>query len=241
MGAGTSILSSKYIAKDKTKENKIVLIINLFVVWRLLLLGYNLSCIIIKFYLNSQNKTILWKIKFKIFWPLVINNLVLLGMMGVGKTTLGKIVAKKLNLEFIDIDSSVEKENSMKIKNIFEKKGEAFFREEEEKQTLKYLHEKNCVIALGGGAFINNALRKEILKNNISVWLDVNIKTLNRRISFNQKRPLLDTQNHQKKIKEIYAERKPIYKLANHRIACNNLSKNDIAEKIIILYEKYKN
>ena len=169
------------------------------------------------------------------------NNLVLLGMMGVGKTTLGKIVAKKLNLEFIDIDSSVEKENSMKIKNIFEKKGEAFFREEEEKQTLKYLHEKNCVIALGGGAFINNALRKEILKNNISVWLDVNIKTLNRRISFNQKRPLLDTQNHQKKIKKIYAERKPIYKLANHRIACNNLSKNDIAEKIIILYEKYKN
>ena len=171
----------------------------------------------------------------------MINNLVLLGMMSVGKTTLGKIVAKKLNLEFIDIDSSVEKENSMKIKKIFEKKGEAFFRKEEEKQTLKYLREKDYIIALGGGAFINNALRKEILKNNISIWLDVNIKTLNRRISFNQKRPLLDTQNHQKKIKEIYAERKPIYKLANHRIACNNLSKNDIAEKIIILYEKYKN
>ena len=171
----------------------------------------------------------------------MINNLVLLGMMSVGKTTLGKIVAKKLNLEFIDIDSSVEKENSMKIKKIFEKKGEAFFRKEEEKQTLKYLREKDYIIALGGGAFINNALRKEILKNNISIWLDVNIKTLNRRISFNQKRPLLDTQNYQKKLKKIYDERKPIYKLANHRIACNNLSKNDIAEKIIILYEKYKN
>ena len=171
----------------------------------------------------------------------MINNLVLLGMMSVGKTTLGKIVAKKLNLEFIDIDSSIEKENSMKIKKIFEKKGEAFFRKEEEEQTLKYLREKDYIIALGGGAFINNALRKEILKNNISVWLDVNVKTLNRRISFNQKRPLLDTQNYQKRLKKIYDERKPIYKLANHRIECNNLSKNDIAEKIIILYEKYKN
>tara|TARA_B110000438_G_scaffold162621_1_gene155770 strand:- start:46 stop:561 length:516 start_codon:yes stop_codon:yes gene_type:complete len=171
----------------------------------------------------------------------VINNLVLLGMMGVGKTTLGKIVAKKLNLEFIDIDSSVEKENLMKIKKIFEKKGEAFFREEEEKQTLKCLRKKNCIIALGGGAFINNVLRKEILKNNISIWLDVNIKTLNRRISFNQKRPLLNTQDYQKKIKKIYIERKSTYKLANHRIACDSLSKNDIAEKIIILYEKYKN
>ncbi len=169
------------------------------------------------------------------------NNLVLLGMMGVGKTTLGKIVAKKLNLEFVDIDSSIEKENSMKIEKIFEKKGEVFFRKEEEKQTLKYLREKNCIIALGGGAFINNALRKEILKNNISIWLDISIKVLNKRISFSQKRPLLDIQNYQKKLKEIYAERKCIYKLANHRIACNNLSKNDIAEKIIILYEKYKN
>jgi len=171
----------------------------------------------------------------------VKNNLVLLGMMGVGKTTLGKIVAKRLGLEFIDIDSSIEKENSMVIKKIFEKKGEIFFRKEEEKQTLKYLQKENCIIALGGGAFINTTLRKEILKKNISIWLDINIKTLNRRVSFNKKRPLLDAQNYKKKIEEIYADRKPVYKLANHRIACNNLSKNDIAEKIIILYEKYKN
>ena len=121
------------------------------------------------------------------------NNLVLLGMMGVGKTTLGKIVAKRLGLEFIDIDSSIEKENSMVIKKIFEKKGEIFFRKEEEKQTLKYLQKKNCIIALGGGAFINNILRKEILKKNISIWLDINIKTLNRRVSFSKKRPLLNS------------------------------------------------
>ena len=82
-------------------------------------------------------------------------NLVLLGMMGVGKTTVGKIVAKKQNLEFIDTDKNIEEKCSMKISEIFEKKGEKFFRIEEEKESLKSLKKNNCVIALGGGAFIN--------------------------------------------------------------------------------------
>ena len=166
-------------------------------------------------------------------------NLVLLGMMAVGKTTLGKIVAKKQELKFIDIDASIEKNNSMTIKEIFKKKGEKFFRKEEEKEVLKSLEKKNCVIALGGGAFMNKTLRENILKNAISIWLNVDIKILNKRIKWNQKRPLLKEENNQKKLTEIYAERKYIYKLANHKIACDGLSKKSIAEKIITLYEKY--
>ena len=166
-------------------------------------------------------------------------NLVLLGMMAVGKTTLGKIVAKKQELKFIDIDISIEKKNSMTIKEIFKKKGEKFFRMEEEKEVLKSLEKNNCVIALGGGAFMNKTVRKNILKNAISIWLSVNIKTLNQRIKWNRKRPLLKEENNQKKITELYANRKNIYKLANHKIACNNLSKEDIVKKIIALYEKY--
>ena len=87
-------------------------------------------------------------------------NLVLLGMMAVGKSTLAKIVAKKLSLQFIDTDKNVENNNAMKIKDIFEKKGEKFFREEEEKEVLKSLKKENCIIALGGGAFLNNKIRK---------------------------------------------------------------------------------
>ena len=87
-------------------------------------------------------------------------NLVLLGMMDVGKTTLGKIVAKKQKLEFIDIDLNVEKKNSMTISEIFKKKGEKFFRMEEEKEVLKSLKQNNCVIALGGGAFMNKTIRE---------------------------------------------------------------------------------
>ena len=166
-------------------------------------------------------------------------NLVLLGMMAVGKTTLGKIVAKKQELKFIDIDASIEKKNSMTIKEIFKKKGEKFFRMEEEKEVLKSLKKNNCIIALGGGAFMNKTVRENILKNAISIWLSVDIKTLNQRIKWNRKRPLLKEENNQKKITELYAERKNIYKLANHQIACDKLSKKNIAEKIIALYEKY--
>ena len=166
-------------------------------------------------------------------------NLVLLGMMAVGKTTLGKIVAKKQELKFIDIDASIEKKNSMTIKEIFKKKGEKFFRMEEEKEVLKSLEKNNCIIALGGGAFMNKTVRENILKNAISIWLNVDIKTLNQRVKWNQKRPLLKEENNQKKMTELYAERKNIYKLANHQIACDKLSKENIAEKIIALYEKY--
>ena len=166
-------------------------------------------------------------------------NLVLLGMMAVGKTTLARIVAKKQKLEFIDIDKNIEKKNSMKISEIFDEKGEAFFRIEEEKEVLKSLKKNNCVIALGGGAFINETIRKDVLKNAISVWLDVNIKTLNERVKWNQKRPLLKKDDNAKILKELYDKRKKIYKLANHKIICNKLNKEKLAKKIIALYEKY--
>jgi len=169
----------------------------------------------------------------------VKKNLVLLGMMAVGKTTLGKIVAKKQKLRFIDIDKSIEKKNSMTIVEIFKKKGEIFFRMEEEKEVLKSLEKNNCVIALGGGAFMNKILRENILKNAISIWLNVDIKILYKRVKWNKKRPLLKEENNQKKLAELYAEREGIYKLANHKITCEKLSKKSIVKKVIALYEKY--
>ena len=166
-------------------------------------------------------------------------NLVLLGMMGVGKTTLAKIVAKKAGLKFIDTDKNIEKKCSMKISEIFEKKGEQFFRFEEEKEVLKSLKESNSVIALGGGAFINKNVRGNILKKAISIWLDVNLDDLNKRIKIKNKRPLLNAENTQEQINKLYQKRKNIYKLADHKINCDNLNKINIAEKIINYYEKH--
>ena len=166
-------------------------------------------------------------------------NLVLLGMMGVGKTTLGKIVAKKINLKFIDTDSNIEKKYEMKISEIFKEKGEKFFRLEEEKEVLESLKEVNSVIALGGGAFLNKTVRENILKNAISIWLDINLKDLNKRMKWSSKRPLLNIENKQKKINELYDKRKNIYKLADHRISCDDLDKKNIVKKIITFYEKH--
>ena len=165
-------------------------------------------------------------------------NLVLVGMMGVGKTTLGKIVSKMANLKFIDTDANIEKNCLMKISEIFKRKGEEFFRLEEEKEVLKSLKESNSVIALGGGAFINKTVRDTILKNAVSIWLDADLKDLNKRIKWSNKRPLLNIEISQKKINKLYDKRKNIYKLANRRINCDNLSKQNIVKKIITFYEK---
>ena len=159
--------------------------------------------------------------------------------MGVGKTTLGKIVSKMTDLKFIDTDANIEKNCLMKISEIFKRKGENFFRLEEKKEVLKLLKGSNSVIALGGGAFIDKTIRDNILKNAISIWLDANLKNLNKRIKWNNKRPLLNKENNQKEINKLYENRKSIYKLANYRINCDNLSKKNIAKKIITLYEKY--
>ena len=165
-------------------------------------------------------------------------NLVLLGMMAVGKTTLGKIVAKTKGLEFIDTDKTIEQKNSMTINEIFKKKGEKFFRKEEENIILKSLKKRNCVVALGGGAFINKNIRENVLKSAVSIWLDIDTKVLDKRTKWSKKRPLLVNDKRSKKINELYAERKNIYKLADYKIKCDELSKENIVKKILIFYEK---
>ena len=158
--------------------------------------------------------------------------------MAVGKSTLGKIVAKRQNLKFIDTALNIERKNSMTISEIFKKKGEDFFRLEEEIEVLKTLKKSKCVIAIGGGAFMNKKVRNIILENSLSIWLDLNLKTLNKRIKWNKKRPLLDKENSSKIIKKLFAERKDVYELADYKINCNRLTRNDIINKIISIYEK---
>ncbi len=159
-------------------------------------------------------------------------------MMGVGKSTLGKIVAKRQGLKFLDTDSNIEKKYSMTISKIFEKKGEKFFRLLEEKEVLESLKKSNCVISIGGGAFMSKLVREKILKNSISIWLDLDIETINKRIKWIKKRPLLNEKNKEKKLLELYNERRDVYSLAKYKIDCNNITKENIIKKIIYLHEK---
>ena len=163
-------------------------------------------------------------------------NLVFLGMMGSGKSSIGHFVSKKLNLKFIDIDNLIEEEANMSIADIFKKKGENYFRDLEEKITLKTLKLSRSVISLGGGAFINKKIRKEVLDNQFSFWLDWDEEILLKRIKGSKKRPiaikLTDFQ-----IKELIKKRSKIYAKAQFKINCNKLTKTEIVKKIIKIYE----
>ena len=163
-------------------------------------------------------------------------NLILIGMMGSGKSIIGSLISKKLNIKFIDIDNVLENDSKMKIAEIFEKKGENFFRNLEEKITLKSLNSTNSVISLGGGGFINEKIRREVITNNFSFWLNWNNSTLLSRIKNSRKRPIA-FYSSDKELVELIEKRKKIYSKADFEINCNKLSKNEIVQKIIILYE----
>ena len=164
-------------------------------------------------------------------------NLVLTGMMGVGKSTLGKTLSERLNLKFIDIDNLIEKRESMSISDIFDIKGEKYFREIEKKVTLKSIYTANNIIALGGGAFMNTAIRNLVLKNCTCFWLDLDLNVLSKRLIKSNKRPLLKKENLEIDLKKIYNKRKLVYKLAHFKINCKKLSKTLISKKISQLYE----
>ena len=163
-------------------------------------------------------------------------NLVFLGMMGSGKSSIGNLVSEKLNLPFIDIDSLIVENTGMSVSEIFKKKGEDYFRNLEEKITLKCLKKINNVVSLGGGGFINDKIRKEILSNHFSFWLNCNESTLMKRIKGSKKRPLAFKSTDQE-IKKMIKDRSKIYSNAQFKINCNKLKKMEIVKKIIKIYE----
>ena len=165
-------------------------------------------------------------------------NLVFLGMMGSGKSSIGSLVAKKLRLDFIDVDKEIEKELGLSISKIFEIKGEDYFRKFEEKITLKILKINSTVISLGGGAFVNKIIRKEVLKNHISFWLNLNNETLLNRIKNSKKRPLAYNSTENELI-DLIKKRSNIYSKALYEIKCDNLSKNEIVKNVLKNYETH--
>ena len=161
--------------------------------------------------------------------------------MGVGKSTIGKILAKQLNYKFVDIDKLIENKEGSTINFIFKNKSESYFRKIESDITLAELKKYNSVISMGGGAFLNNSIRKSAKKLSTSFWLDVPIDALIKRLKKNNKRPLLLEKNINAEVKKIYFNRKKIYNESDYRIKCDSLRSEEIAKKILNLYEKTGN
>ena len=162
-------------------------------------------------------------------------------MMGVGKSTIGKNLAKKLKYNFIDVDKLIEAREGLSINLIFKNKSEGYFRKVENKITLAELKKRNSVISLGGGAFLNNSIRRQAKRLSISFWLDLPIDELIKRLKKSRQRPLLFKKNITETVKKIYFNRKKIYNEADYRIKCNSLKSDEIVDKILDLYEKSGN
>jgi len=163
-------------------------------------------------------------------------NIVFLGMMGSGKSSIGSLISKRLGMEFFDIDQCIEKELNMRISKIFKEKGESYFRNIEEKITLQILKKRGIVVALGGGAFLNKNIRKEVIKNHLSIWLQVSSKILIKRLKNTKNRPLA-LKATKEELMDLIKRRSNFYSRALYKVICNNISKTQIINKVIDIYE----
>ena len=166
--------------------------------------------------------------------------IVITGMMGSGKTTIGKNLASKLKRRFFDSDHEVAKASGLSILEIFQKYGEDYFRNGEKKVITRLLSMKEeHILSIGGGAFMNEELRQFINKNNISVWLDADCEILYNRLKNNWKnRPLLNGHYLKDQIRELLEKRKEFYSLSHIHIKVGELRANEITEEIILKIKK---
>ncbi len=159
-------------------------------------------------------------------------NITLCGMMGSGKTAIGRILANKLDYNFIDVDKMIEIEAKKTIKKIFDEDGEEYFRDLEEKITINILKHKETIVSLGGGAIINNNIRNSIKKNSFNIYLKVDVGILTTRLRNSKTRPLIYKKNIKKELINLISNREKFYRKAD--LIINN-EKNIIetTEKII--------
>ena len=188
------------------------------------------------------NEKILYNIKTK------VNNksIMLIGLMGVGKSSIAKEMSKILSVDLIDTDYEIEKKIGTTITNFFKKNSEKEFREIEKKLILDMLDSKsnsygiNNIMAIGGGAFINKDIRKLSKKNSITIWLKADLNIIYKRVKEKiNKRPLLEEGNVLSKLNKLAKERNKFYSMADITVETSNKSKNLMANKVLYYLHKY--
>lgn len=166
-------------------------------------------------------------------------NIVLTGLMGAGKSTVGKALAKVLkDYTFIDSDDVIVDIEGMTIPEIFEKKGEPYFREVEKSIISELSEEEDLIIALGGGAFESEETRKNLENNCITIYLKSSVDRLLNRIKDDKNRPLLQCENPKGKLEELLEKREPNYLKADYIIETGNKNIDEIVEEILEIAEE---
>lgn len=159
--------------------------------------------------------------------------LVLVGMMGAGKTTVGRRIANRLGRQFVDSDEEIERAAQMTIPEIFEQRGEPEFRAGEMRVISRLLKEKDIVLATGGGAFINTETRALVKQEAVSVWLKAELDVLFERVSRRSNRPLLKTADPKGTLEKLIEERYPIYAEADITVMSRDVPQDQVAADVI--------
>jgi shikimate kinase len=146
-------------------------------------------------------------------------SIVLVGMMGAGKTSIGRRLANLLHLPFLDADTEIEKAANLTIPEIFEHYGEAHFREGEERVLARLLASGPAVVATGGGAFMSEETRQRCRENGVTIWLKADAPVLLERVRKKSNRPLLNHPDQDQVMRRLLAEREPIYRQADIMVA----------------------
>ena len=158
----------------------------------------------------------------------------LVGMMGSGKSAIGKVVSSILDVPFRDADGEIERAAKLSIPEIFERHGEEFFRNKEDQVIKRLLNENCCILATGGGAFINKNIRRAIIEKGVSVWLNAELETLWKRVKHKNSRPLLRTDNPKETLTNIFTDRFKTYSLADIIIDSNDKSSLEEMGNVVI-------
>lgn len=167
-------------------------------------------------------------------------NIVLVGFMGSGKTSVGKILAKKLNLKFFDTDSIIERATGMKISEIFARFGERRFRDLESELVELLSKKKGAVISTGGGVVVRQRNIENLRKSGVIFWLKASEETIYQRIRGCKDRPLLQVENPVQRIRELLNKRASLYERADYTVETDGFTPEEVADRIIKHYERLK-
>lgn len=160
-------------------------------------------------------------------------NLVFVGLMGAGKSAIGRLVAQRLEIPFVDSDHEIERVSCMSVTELFETYGEAEFRALEARVIKRLLKTGPRVLSTGGGAFTNEATRNMVLKHGLSVWLKADLEILWMRVSKRDTRPLLRTANPKQTLSDLLEQRYPVYALADVLVQSRDVARDVIAAETI--------
>lgn len=159
---------------------------------------------------------------------------VMVGMMGAGKTAVGRAVAAMLSVPFLDSDAEIEAAANLTVPEIFERDGEPFFRDREAEVIARLMENTHGILSTGGGAFLAERNRDTISEQGVSIWLDADIELLWNRVKHRDTRPLLKTADPKATLQEIFDARVPVYRLADLSVKCApDISIEEMAARVV--------